>query len=73
MKKALILAAFLLLALPRPIQADSQWVLEQSTLTYHISHPLHDADGTSHAARGKGICQAGECNFLAIAIFICFR
>jgi hypothetical protein len=44
--------------------ADSQWVLEQSTLTYHVSHPLHSTDGVSHSARGKGTCHAGECDFL---------
>lgn len=47
--------------------ADSQWVLERSTLTYHVSHPLHQIDGVSHAARGKGVCHAGECDFLAAA------
>jgi hypothetical protein len=41
-----------------------QWVLEKSTLTYHVSHPLHQMDGVSHAARGKGVCHAGECDFL---------
>ena len=45
-------------------QADSQWVLEQSTLSYHVSHPLHQTDGVSHAARGKGVCRAGQCDFL---------
>jgi hypothetical protein len=45
--------------------ADSVWVLKQSTLTYHVSHPLHHVEGVSHAARGKGICHAGVCNFLA--------
>ena len=54
----------LILALPALVRADSQWVLEKSTLTYHISHPLHEAEGVSHGARGKGICQAGQCNFL---------
>lgn len=44
--------------------ADSQWVLVQSTLTYHVSHPLHQVDGVSHAAKGKGICHDGQCNFL---------
>ena len=44
--------------------ADSQWVLESSTLTYHVSHPLHQVNGVSHAARGKGNCQAGACDFL---------
>jgi hypothetical protein len=56
--------AFLLLALPAFGGADSQWVLEQSTLTYHVSHPLHQTDGVSHAARGKGVCHAGQCDFL---------
>ncbi|HET7215278.1 MAG TPA: hypothetical protein VFL79_16940 [Terriglobia bacterium] len=45
--------------------AGTNWVLEQSTLTYHVSHPLHHVEGVSHAARGKGICNAGVCNFLA--------
>jgi hypothetical protein len=44
--------------------ANTQWVLQQSTLTYHVSHPLHQTDGVSHAARGKGICHAGQCDFL---------
>ena len=44
--------------------ADDQWVLEQSTLTYYVSHPLHQVDGVSHAARGKGVCHAGQCEFL---------
>src|ERR1035441_7766909 len=57
------LLAFLLLASPLAA-ADGQWTLEQSTLTYHVSHPLHESEGVSHAARGKGICQAGQCNFL---------
>ena len=44
--------------------ADSQWVLQQSTLTYHVSHPLHQVDGVSHTARGKGVCHAGQCDLL---------
>src|ERR1700740_1544806 len=64
-----ILTAFALLALstlaiPALAQIDSQWVLEQSTLTYHVSHPLHQVEGVSHAARGKGVCHAGQCDFL---------
>ena len=47
--------------------ADTQWVLEQSTLTYHVDHPLHTTEGVSHAARGKGTCHAGECDFLIAA------
>jgi hypothetical protein len=59
-----ILMAFVLLALPLLALADSQWVLEQCTLTYHVSHPLHQSEGVSHAARGKGACHAGQCDFL---------
>ena len=44
--------------------ADNQWVLGQCTLTYHVSHPLHQTDGVSHAARGKGTCHEGQCDFL---------
>jgi hypothetical protein len=58
-------AACLLLALPTLAAAgDSQWVLQQGTLTYHVSHPLHQTEGVSHEARGKGICHAGQCDFL---------
>jgi hypothetical protein len=59
-----LLIAFLFLTPSRAIAADSQWVLDKSTLTYHVSHPLHQIDGVSHAARGKGICHAGQCDFL---------
>lgn len=61
--------AILLLALPRAASADSQWVLEESTLTYHVSHPLHQSEGVSHAAKGKGVCHAGQCDFL-IAVLV---
>src|ERR1700685_3104098 len=54
----------LLAALPMFAGADSQWLLEQSTLTYHISHPLHQSEGVSHAAKGKGVCHAGPCEFM---------
>jgi YceI-like protein len=59
-----ILILFLLLAVPRLFSVDSQWILDRSTLTYHISHPLHQSEGISHAARGKGVCHAGQCEFL---------
>jgi hypothetical protein len=57
----------LLFTLPAFAQTDRTWILEQSTLTYHMSHPLHEVDGVSHAAKGKGVCHAGECNFLLAA------
>ena len=59
-----MLAALAFFALPALPQTDSQWVLEQSTLSYHVSHPLHQTDGVSHAARGKGVCHLGQCDFL---------
>jgi hypothetical protein len=58
------LPLFLLLALSNLFAADRQWILKQSTLTYHVSHPLHQSEGVSHAARGKGICHDGQCDFL---------
>jgi hypothetical protein len=60
------LLAIALLASPLAA-ADGQWTLDQSTLTYHVSHPLHETEGVSHAARGKGVCQAGQCDFLIAA------
>jgi hypothetical protein len=51
-------------ALPLLAAGDSQWVLEESTLTYHVSHPLHESEGVTHAAKGKGSCHAGQCEFL---------
>jgi hypothetical protein len=60
-----LLIAILLLPLKTTFaQGDRQWVLEQSTLTYHVSHPLHQTEGVSHAARGKCVCHAGQCDLL---------
>ena len=58
------LPLFLLLALSNLFAADHQWMLKQSTLTYHVSHPLHQSEGVSRAARGKGVCHDGQCDFL---------
>jgi hypothetical protein len=69
-RRVLTAVAFLAvstLALSALAQTDSEWVLEQSTLTYHVSHTLHQVDGVSHAARGKGVCHAGRCDFLIAA------
>jgi hypothetical protein len=56
-----------LLVLPGLAGTDQQWALEQSTLSYHLSHPLHQVDGTSHGARGKGVCREQQCDFLIAA------
>ena len=54
----------LLLFSCRGFAPDHVWVLKQSPLTYHVSHPLYQTDGVSHAARGKGICHGRQCEFL---------
>ncbi|HVU45578.1 MAG TPA: YceI family protein [Terracidiphilus sp.] len=59
-----VLLALVLMPLPVLAQTDSQWVADQSTLSYHMSHPMHEVDGTSHGAKGKGVCHAGQCDFL---------
>jgi hypothetical protein len=59
-----LLLGIVLLVLPAAARADSEWVLEKSTLTYHVSHPLHSVDGVGHAAKGKGTCHARQCDFL---------
>lgn len=57
----------LLLAAPLAAMGQTQYVLEKSSLTYHMSHPMHNVDGTSTAARGKGGCGEGKCDFLIAA------
>jgi hypothetical protein len=59
-----LIAVCLLFAFPILAAADSQWILEESTLTYHVSHPLKQTEGISHMAKGKGVCHAGQCDFL---------
>ena len=56
--------AFLLAAAPFALHAQSQWVLTQSTLTWHVTHPMHEVAGVSHDAKGKGNCNAQGCDFL---------
>lgn len=67
MRIKVIFAVLLVPASARLAGAESQWLLDQSTLTYHVSHPLHQSEGTSHAAKGKGVCRAGQCDFLIAA------
>jgi hypothetical protein len=62
MKSAILL--LLVAAAPIALHAQNQWVLTQSSLTWHITHPMHEVDGTSHDAKGKGNCGASGCDFL---------
>lgn len=43
---------------------SGKWELTQSSLIYHVTHPLHKVAGKSEAARGKGSCDAKGCEFL---------
>src|ERR1700739_3313657 len=61
---AKLLIGLLFVAASAFAQADHQWTLQQSSLTYHVSHPLHQSEGVSHEARGKGVCHQGQCDFL---------
>jgi hypothetical protein len=63
----ILAAALLFAALPLSGQKASQWELAQSTLTYHVSSPVHQVEAESHAAKGKGVCQGGQCDFLVAA------
>jgi hypothetical protein len=62
-----LLATILVWVLPVFAAGETQWVLDQSTISYHISHPLHQTTGVSHAARGKGVCHEAQCDFLIAA------
>jgi hypothetical protein len=70
MNRLLLLISILFvpfIAAPAQTPQDTSFVLESSTLSYHMSHPIHEVDGVSHAARGKGNCHAGNCDFLLAA------
>ena len=65
--KIVRLAALFLLSPLALAQSPQTFVLTQSSLTYHMVHPVHTVEGTSHAARGKGVCSNGVCDFLVAA------
>ncbi len=52
------------LAVAAVSRAQEKWALERSTLTYHVSHPLHETEGVSHEARGRAVCHGGQCDVL---------
>jgi hypothetical protein len=65
--KIIRLVALFLLSPLALAQSPEIWLLKQSALSYHMSHPMHQVDGVSHAARGKGVCSSGTCDFLVAA------
>jgi len=64
---ALCAVSGLLFSQMKQPQPDKTWTLVHSTLTYHMSHPIHEVDGISDAAHGKGVCHAEQCDFLIAA------
>ena len=64
MRTKRLLTIILFLVSAQLYAADREWILKTSTLSYHVSHPLHQVDGVSRAARGKGLCHEGQCEFL---------
>lgn len=60
----LVALAFAAAPHARAADATGTWVLASSDLTYAVSHPLHHVEGTSRAAKGKGVCAASGGRFL---------
>lgn len=69
----LVCAALAIVTAAQTPARPSSWTLVRSTLTYQVTHPLHHVEGISQAARGRGVCQAGTCNFLVAAPVKLFR
>lgn len=59
--------ALLILVSAPALFAQTQFVLLKSSLSYHMSHPIHHVDGTSTEAKGKGNCAGDKCDFLIAA------
>jgi hypothetical protein len=57
----------LILLLVPAVFSQTQFALVKSTLTYHMSHPIHHVDGASTEAKGKGTCGGAKCDFLIAA------
>lgn len=68
MKLRVMAATLLLAAIPSFGQKASQWMLVESSLSYHVTSPVHEVNGVSRASKGKGVCQDGQCNFLVAAL-----
>lgn len=67
MRFCFLAAALLIASIPSFGQKASQWTLVQSSLAYRASSPVHQVNGVSQAAKGKGVCQGSQCNFLVAA------
>lgn len=67
MKRSIFVFLFLISGSAFSEEKISQWILETSTITYHVSHLLHQSEGKSHSAKGKGECGEKGCQFLVAA------
>jgi hypothetical protein len=70
--KIILLSTLLLIAGTALNSHAGEWVLEESTITYFVSHPLHHVEGISHGAKGKGECRDGLCGVLVAVPVITF-
>jgi hypothetical protein len=42
----------------------SEWELAKARIEYHVRHKFKSVTGHNQSGRGKGRCQAGQCEFL---------
>lgn len=62
-----VLCLLMVACAPLALRAQTQYTLVKSTLSYHMSHPVHQVDGSSTEAKGKGTCGGSKCDFLIAA------
>lgn len=67
MKKLFAFVVVVLVPVWTAAAGGSRWVLKESTLTYTAYHTLHNTEGVSREAKGKGVCADGTCEFLVAA------
>jgi hypothetical protein len=72
MSAKIFLAALFVAMLPLAAQ-NGDFVAATSTLTYRLSNPSQQIEGTTHSARGKGTCQSGQCDFQMTALLKLFQ
>ena len=56
-----------LCSLSMAAQVVDNWTLKHGTLTYQVTHPIHQIEATSKDAKGLGKCHDQVCDFLVAA------
>jgi len=64
MKAILFLATIFFSTFASAKLSKPDWVLKKGKLTYHVNYTLKKVEGSSEAAKGKGHCEKGLCQFL---------